>query len=142
IAWLDVAMDDPLLVGVRKTVADLYHQCQLVLESQVPTLADHLPQIFPFQVLHDDEEAPSVLTEIVDRDDVGVAQLRAGLGFAKEARAQLIALVYVFGDDLEGNHTLEQGVACLVDGAHPSPPDLLYDLVFAQSFDHRPLRVA
>jgi hypothetical protein len=139
VARLDVAMDDPVLVGIREAVADLHHQRQLALEGQILALADHLPQLLPFQVLHDDEQAPRILAQVVDGDDVGVAQPCAGLRLAEKARAQLIARVHVLGDDLEGDHALQQGVVRLVHGAHASLPDLLYDLVLAESFDHRPL---
>ena len=100
---------------------------------------DQLPQLLAFQVLHHDEQAARVLAQVVDCDDVGVAQLGTGLRFAEESRPQLIALVYVLGDDLEGDHALQQGVARLVHGAHSAPPDLLRDLVLAQFFDHPPL---
>ena len=138
VARLDVAMDDALLVGVREAVADLHHQRQLALEGHVPALGDDLLQLLAFQVLHDDEQAPLVLAQVVDRDDVGMAELRAGLGLAEEPRPQLIVMS-TFSEMTLRATGASAGGRSPCNGAHASPPDLRLDLVLAQPFDHRPL---
>src|SRR5215831_9865647 len=138
VARLDVTMDNPPLMSVGEAFTDLHHQSQLALEGQISAPANDLTQLLSFQVLHDNEQTPGVLTEIVDRDDVGVVQLRAGLRLTEEARSQLVALAHSLGNDLEGDHAIQQGVVRFVHNAHAPPPDLLYDLILAQFLDHQP----
>ena len=81
---LDVAVDDALLVGVLQGVADLRHDPQRLLRLQV-AVAQQLPQVDAVHVLHDEVVEAAGLAEIVDGDDVGMAEPGQGAGLAVEA---------------------------------------------------------
>jgi len=117
-------------------LTDLDHQVELVFQGEGLPLGDHVLELLPVQELHDDEEPAVVFAQVVDRDDVGVAQRRAGLGLAVEARLQLVGGVAVAGDDLEGDMPAEPGVPGLVHGAHAPAADPFDDLVPADLLDH------
>ena len=120
-------MHDALLMGVVQAPAHLEHHGQLFLEGQGRTLRDESPQLFALQQLHDDEEAAIVLAHVVDGDDVGMVQLRARLGLAEEAGAQLVGDLDLGRDDLEGDLTIEDGVVGLEDHAHAPAADPVDD---------------
>ncbi len=107
VAGLDVAVDHAVLVRVVQAAADLDHEADLVLEIHGAALGDHVPQLLPLQELHHDEEAPVVLPHVVDRDDVRVVQLGAGLRLEEEAGAELLGDLDVVGDDLERDGAVE-----------------------------------
>ncbi|HEU4369019.1 MAG TPA: hypothetical protein VFV05_12430 [Methylomirabilota bacterium] len=136
VAGLDVTVDDASLVRVVQPVADLHHDGQLVLEGQSFPLGDELPKLVAFQQLHDEEEPSLVLPHVVDGDDVGVTQPSARLGFAEESGAELVGDVRVGRDDLEGDETVQDRVAGLVDQTHATPSYALDDLVLANLLGH------
>ena len=72
---------------------------------------------------------PSSLAHVVDRDDVGMAQAGAGLGFAEEAGAELVGDLDVGGDHLEGDGAIEDRVMGLEDRAHATASEPLDDVV-------------
>jgi len=137
VARLDVAMDDPVLVGIVKPVAHLLHEQELVLEEERPALGDHLLELLALEELHHDEQVPVHFGEVVDGDDVGVAQPRTGLGLPEEARAQLVGDLDVARDDLERDHAVEDRVVRLENRAHAPAPDALEDPVLADLLRHR-----
>ena len=49
---------------------------------------EQMPQVHPVHELHEEEEQPVGLAELVERDDAGMIELGQRLGFAGEAFAQ------------------------------------------------------
>jgi hypothetical protein len=81
-------------------------------------------------VLEDEELiARGVDHEVEELGDVGVTQAAGGPGFAEEARPCLGVVVQIGVDHLGDADLVEEEVSHLVDGAHPSFPDLGQDLV-------------
>ncbi len=136
VGGLDVAVNDPLLVGVVEALADLDHDRQLVLDQQALAGGDQLAQFAALQEFHDDVELALLLTHVVDGHDVGVVEAGTGLGLAEESRADFLGDVDVVGDDLEGHQTVQLGVAGLVDYAHPPPAYPLEDLILPDLSNH------
>ncbi len=138
---LDVAVDDPVLMGVVEPVADLDHQGQLVLERDLAALADEELELLAVEELHDDEEATLVLAQVVDDDDVRVVEAGAGLGFPVESGLQLVGDLRFARDHLERDEPIEDRVVGLVDGAHPAAADALDDPVLPDLLDHGPASI-
>ena len=80
-------------------------------------------------MLHDDEIAAAVRGDVVDDDDVRVAEGRGGLGLLDEALPAVGVGHLVGGQDLDGDGPVEVGVLGLVDGAHAALADLFEDPV-------------
>ena len=87
---LDVAVDDPVLVGVGEAAADLDHDVEHLGEEQRLAGADQGLEVGAGQELHGDERHAAVLAQLVDGDDVGVLQARRRLGLDLEAAAALL----------------------------------------------------
>ena len=66
-----------------------------------------------------------LLVDVVDVNDVGVIQGRGRLGFLDEPSLALGVSDLLRRQDLEGNRTVEVGVAGLVDHSHPALAELL-----------------
>jgi hypothetical protein len=82
--------------------------------------------------VHRDEVAVAVGADLVDGDDVGVAELRGGGRLADEADG-VARVVEPLLDDLDGDGALEGGVDGLVDGAHAAARELALDVVAADA---------
>jgi len=135
VGGLDVAVDDPLLVGVLNGMADWHEQLQPLPGSEVMLVAilgngDALDQ------LHDEVGLPGVRRPGLEHlGDVGVVHHRQGLFFRLEPGDDLPA-VHAGLDDLQGHPPADRlGLLGHVHHAHPACADLLQKLVGA---DHRP----
>lgn len=81
--------------------------------------AEHVVEVVALEQLHCEEDgAARGLAEVGDLHDVGVADLRGGLGLAAEAVAELGIGGEPGGEDLDGDLGAEAKVLGLVDGAH------------------------
>ena len=72
---------------------------------------------------------PAVRGDVVDDDDVRVAEGRGGLGLLDEAASALGVGDLAGRQDLDGDGPVEVGVDGLVDGAHAAFADLFGDPV-------------
>ena len=81
------------------------------------------------QILHDDERAPVLLADVVDRADVRVVQRRRRPRFAREPAQRLRIPRELFGDELERHGTVQPRVFGFVDDAHAAAAELLDDAV-------------
>ena len=86
----------------------------------------------PFDVLHDQEIAPLVLIEVVDRGDVGVIEARERLRLAPEARARRFVGDAAVGQDLDGDTPIQPQVAGKVDDAHAPGAEAAHHLEVAE----------
>ena len=77
---LDIAMHNPFIMGVLKGIADLRHNRQHLARRQLG-VRQQLPKIGAIDELHDEVIEPIDLSEIIDRDDVGMTQLCQGASF-------------------------------------------------------------
>ena len=93
-------MKDTFLVSIRKSVADLADDLQLVDDGKRGS-AQRLFQRLAVEVLHDDVGAAILLAEVVYRDDVLVVE-HAGARFHKKPLAQLGSRV---GEGLDRDFT-------------------------------------
>ena len=84
---LEVPVHDVPGVGEREALGDLLHDVELLLDGQ-GVLRDRLLEVHALEQLHRHVGYALVLAELVDRDDVGVAQLARGLGLPLKALAQ------------------------------------------------------
>ena len=87
----------------------------------------------PLDELHDDEIAAAVGGDVVDDDDVGMAEGRGGLGLLDEALLPFGIGDLVWRQDLDGDETVEVGVDGLVDDAHAALADLCGNAIMQKS---------
>ena len=100
-------MDDPLLVGVLHTIADLHEESQPILSAQALSVAV-LRQRHPFDILHG-KKWPAIIARacLVGSGDVRVVHERQGLALGLEASQHLLG-VHPPPDELKG-HTAPYG---------------------------------
>jgi hypothetical protein len=79
-----------------------------------------LSQGEPVDQLHGQEHVAVVLALVVDRHDVGVAQLRCGASLAAESADECLILGKVRAHDLERDLSVEAQVQGNVNGRHPA----------------------
>ena len=128
VGGLDVAMDDASRVGVVQGEGDLPGD----LEGATGREALALGEVGEWEAVdeaHREVVDVAVLLGVVDLDDVGVLELRAGAGLPVEPLEELGGGVLPGDEDLEGDEASEGGLAGLVHDPHPSVGDLIDDLV-------------
>lgn len=87
-----------------------------------------VPEVQALHERHDEEEVVLELTEIVNRDDVGVIHLRDDARLAEEARPA-VRREHALRHDLHRDVAIEKRIAPEVDRAHSPAPELANDLV-------------
>jgi len=97
--------------------------------------AQPVGQGLALDILHRHEVNAVALADVVDDDDVRVVQAGGQLRFAREAQAPIGVGGKLRGQDLEGDVSIEPGIAGPVDLAHASAAKGGDDLVHA---DQRP----
>ena len=119
---LDVAVDDPLAVGVFEPRAGLDADLDRDLRARARPSLEQLGAGVALDVLHDDVVAVVVDAGVVDLDDVGVDQLRDGQRLAAEAGDELLVVGEVLGQDLDRDGALEhRSVAAKTVDMPPEP---------------------
>lgn len=133
----DVAVDDAFAMGVLEGLADLPHPAGDVLRGESAGL-DEGVQVGALDVLHHEVEPPVArLAEIVDCDDVGVAEPGHGAGLALETLREMepggvLAPGEARRQDLDGDEPVEALLTGLVDRAHPAATEEAEELVAFQ----------
>src|SRR5262249_27640824 len=118
IARLDVAMHQPLVVGVLQPEARLKDVVAGAEGGERALLPDDFLQAIPLNVLHDGVVQLAVAIDIVDLDDVGMVEDRDGAGLALEALDDPGVLRLGAGKHLQGDASLETDMLAQEDGAH------------------------
>jgi len=125
-------MDDAAGVRGSEAAGDLQcvgrrlaHRQRSVLEARAERLAVH--------EFHHDEGAARVLDELVNRQDVGVRQLRDADRLALEARERCRVVRERLGDHLDRNVTPEPRIAGTIDGAHAAGAERRDDFVATET---------
>src|SRR5271169_4242455 len=88
VGGLDVAVDDSFAVGGIERVGNLNGDVEYGLSVQ-RAAGDAVLQRRPVQKLHGDERLPVLLTDVIDRADVGVTEGGRSLCLALEASQSL-----------------------------------------------------
>ena len=123
---LDIAMDDPFFMGVLQGLANLGDDCQCLLRLQTSAL-DEMPQIAPVDELHDQVKQAARFAEIVDGDDVGMAEPGQGAGFASKAFGKGRIATPLGRQDLDSHLAIQLDLPGPVDGAHAALADQFLD---------------
>ena len=131
VGGLDVAMDDPVAVRVAEPLADLPHDVELPFQGQGLALLDDLLEVGALDELHRDVGLAAVLAQVVDGDDVAVAQPSRRLRLAQEPRLELRRLRQARDHGLERDLAVDHRVVGLVDRTHAAAAQHLLHLVLA-----------
>jgi hypothetical protein len=122
---LEVTVNEPDVVGGREPLAGAREPVEH-LAPAARLLLQPLPQRSPLDELHRDEHVVAHLADLVDGDDLGVAETRHGLCFAHQACVVLGLRPAAREDELQRDLPVEGRVVRRVDRAHaplPHEPD-------------------
>ena len=118
-------MDDALLVRSGEALRKLERQLRGFVGPE-RTGAESFPQCPPFQVLGDDVRLASLLPDVVDIDDVRMAQRTGGASFLLEP-TELLFAVRSGHQHLDGDVARQAQVASEEDPSHPAATNLALD---------------
>ena len=143
---LDIAMDDALRLCRLQCIRDLNGEIQELLRWQGRGTRRSYPQAvlkrLALQKLHDDEGLTFVLSNLVNRADIGVIECRGSLRFTLEPFQGLSVLGEFFRQEFQGDGALELGVLGLIDHTHAPAAQLLQDAVVGEGLtNHRGLPI-
>jgi hypothetical protein len=110
-------MDDALLVRLVQCVRDLDAVPEHLLDGQ-RTLFETSGQRFPVEILDDEVIDPVLVTDVVERADVRVRELRNGSSLSVEPLAKVLVRGEVTVENLQSDDTIEPRIASAVDLAH------------------------
>ena len=123
VVGLDVAVHDAFAVGVGEGVGDLARDARRVAHRQAPVLFQHLAQRRPVDAAHHDVENVRAPTDLVDRDDAGVLELRDELRFEHEPLGERGVRRAIEVQDFD-RHVAAQGrLAAAEHGGEPALPE-------------------
>jgi hypothetical protein len=125
---LDVTMHDALGVSRIQGIRHFDPYAQNTIEFQWPVLYEVL-QRFSAEVLHDDEQPVFMLSDFMDRADVGVIERRRSPRLPTKPLQRLRLLAHIFRQELERDETSEGCVFGLVNHAHSAATDGFQDAV-------------
>lgn len=130
---LEVAMDHPLVVGGAEPASDL-DGVVYGLAGRQRAGVEALAQRFALEQLDDDIRRALMGSEVVDRDEIRMAQHPRRPGFLLEA-AQAVRVLGESGrEHLDGNVAAQPGIARAVNLPHAARADQRDDLVRPQLF--------
>ena len=141
VGGLDVAVDDPTLVGVVQALGHALDQRERLPPGQRRTLPDDGVEGASAEQLKRHEESPRgrVASDVVHDHDRGVGQTRRGARLVEEAllvvRRALLRRFDGRADDLERDVAAEVGIVGPIDNAHRPSPKLGEDAVSAECLE-------
>src|ERR1700737_1703111 len=118
-------MDDVAMGSVGQRVGDLAKNPTYFDRRHWTVLLQPLPQVVALDVRHDEVNEIVALFDGVDRNDVGVIQLRSRLRFAEEPLANIGPEAQFGRQYLDRNFPLQPLVARAVNDPHAATPDLV-----------------
>src|SRR5207244_13419961 len=74
-------------------------------------------------VLHADVRPPTLVADVEDLDDVGMAKASRDLSLTQEAQAKAGIAGEVVGEELDRDRPVELAVVCELDERHPAVPE-------------------
>src|SRR4051812_35018142 len=125
---LNVAMDNVLGVRRLERVCNFNRQTQKQSKFN-RTEGDAVLQRRPFQKLHRDERLIVVLSNFVNRADVGMVQRGSCSGFTPEAFERLYVVREFVRKKLQGYEASELGVFGFVNDSHPTAAQLVHNAI-------------
>ena len=137
---LDVAVNDPALVGVTEAVQSLEEQRQAALERQARLRTQDLGERLTLDELHDHEQAEFVLHQAVEGGDVRVVEPGQRAGFGSKPAHQLRASRELGAKPLDGHAAIETQVDGPEDLADTALAELLLDPVLVDGLADHPNR--
>ena len=132
---LDVAVDEPALVGGVEGVAELGDDPRRAARLEPARGLQLAAEVGPLDEAHRDEQLAVGVAGLVDRDDVRVLDRRGQARLGLEAAPELGIASEVGRDQLERDATVECGLCRRIDHAHSTLSDEMVDFV---SGDVRP----
>ncbi len=125
---LDVAVDYAARMGVGEGARHLRQQPPRLRDGH-PGIPGQTPrQRVAVDVRHDEEHQSLTLVDREDRNNVGMRQLRGGLGLTQKPRANVGAKRQLRRQDFDRDRPLEPAVSRQVHDPHPAAPDLPVEL--------------
>ena len=110
VAGLDVAVDDPVLVGVVERVGDLVEPRDGLRELKPLSFLENDIEALALEQLHRVPQQLAARADPVDRDDVGMVQGRRGAGFAPKPFDRARAEGERGGQHLDGDAPAQLGL--------------------------------
>ena len=131
VARLDVAVDEPAGMSGGEGLRDAGPDPGDLPRVERTAPAQDRREVLPVDQLHDDVRAARVLAEVVDGDDVGVAERGRRLGLRAETRREIGIAQVLRTEQLERDVATELGIGGAVDGRHPAAAQQLDQAVAA-----------
>ena len=131
VARLDVAVDDPLVVGRVQRIGDLDADVNQLMDLQRP-VHEAVAQRAPPHQFHHDEGLSFVLVDVEDRTDVAVVQRGCRARFGSKPANRLLVLHQIIGEEFERDRAPEAEVVRPIDDAHAAGADLADDPVMVR----------
>jgi len=125
---LDIPMHDALGMGGLERVGELNPDVEDVYDFQRPS-ADSIAQRLALERFHDDERRVTVLADVVNRADGGVAERACGARLDAESFERLGFLRPACGEELERNLTSQARVFGQINHTHPAGAERAEDSV-------------
>src|SRR4029079_10810313 len=132
--WLDVAVDYGFLMGIAKSMANLYAHGEFLNQRHRSLFSDDLVESLTIQKLHYQVWRSIQIAKFVDGHNVGMLQCAGGLRFAVETLQEIGVLRIGPGDHFDGDLSPNGGVDRLVDYTHPSATQDVEHVVLADLF--------
>ncbi len=129
---LDVAVNDPLVVGVLEREGDLPDHAEGDGQVRRPLAREVVAEVPPLDVFEDHVSLAVVLAELVDVDDVRVVQFRDGLGLGLEPLQGGGVGRELVAEQLQRDFPLERELAGEVDLPHAAGAEPAEELVVAE----------
>ena len=132
---LQIAVDDPCVVGRHEALGDLRREIEEQLRRQ--GYVEQLAHALALDQLHHDVGERRLLADVVHRRDVRVAQRRRRASLLLEALERAGALQHPRAEDLDRDLALEARVVRSVDLSHPTGAERSPDLVPSDALARR-----
>ncbi len=130
---LDVAMNQARGVRDFQRRAAVGHDASCDQPIVRPDAAYALTSALGIDELHHHVARAAVFADVVDGDDVGVAEPAGDLGFAHEALDGVGAIQERLGQELHSDRALQGQVLGFVDGGHAAAANAAQDAVLAEN---------
>ncbi len=133
-----VPVNDALGVRKREAGHDLLHDPELLIEGCQITVGQGVPEVLALQELHGHVDEALLLPEVVDGDDVRVAEDGRGLRLAVKALPRFLRGPEAVRESLDGDKAPQHRVLGLEDTAHRPTADLVQYPILADAIElHR-----
>ena len=136
IGGLHIAVDDPLRVGVIERASDLLHQIERRREAAEALQA--LIQRAPGDQFGHEVEGAVIVAEVVDAEDVGVAQARGDPRLLAEALHEGRVARQARVDQLDRHEAIERGLIGAAHRRHPPAPQAFAQFIAPGEYLPRP----